>query len=637
MKTIMKKLLKTAKQILKIGECKTVASSENFIGTGYFAIKKGSIKILDSAIEKEEAKVLPYERLVPECINDDYEIVENIEVRKTYTQLLSKSITAYLNTSYYIFFNNHIKDMKLYVKNAVDPIIMTNKNDEVLGIILPVKMKNDIVLKGSGIIDSDIIDIDNPHIYINVESLNYEEKEKLKDLGFKRFSRGRYIKVFSHNILRNLGFSLSHEVFENDITLTELKEELRQKEIKKEIEQKMIIESYEELLPFYQNAINDLINDGYKIEGLNIKLSPKKTCYYFYIDTDEKEFNFGFICNKGNLDLNKTQQKALFKMLKDNLVLEDKINDLSEDIKIEKVKEYKNNIENIETLKDHIVIKHKEIKDLFFNNSTDAIFNIELDKLLSNMLIDEIKLRNKKGYRLEAYINDNKYIDFINSIINILKSKDDLKTFDNYSYQELMSIMNDLKYDDKLIKKYNNKFIKLKEDIKEEFYVNELAAGEEFKHKSTDPGTNINCLYSVTHENDIEKIDIIPSNNLNEVRMSLQLLAAEKVKSINLRPIYNDDIEGHKEYQIEQLKLYNSNTLKFQKKRITHKMIEQYTKYFIYDNKTFMAVKPSKDGIYPTGYYQHVKQYDSLVDIDNKIILFRDHGTLESLEEVQNV
>ena len=66
-------------------------------------------------------------------------------------------------------------------------------------------------------------------------------------------------------------------------------------------------------------------------------------------------------------------------------------------------------------------------------------------------------------------------------------------------------------------------------------------------------------------------------------------------------------------------------------------MIEQYTKYFIYDNKRFMSVKPSSDGRYPSAYYEHVKQYDSLVDIDNKIILFRDNGTLESLEEVQNI
>lgn len=123
------------------------------------------------------------------------------------------------------------------------------------------------------------------------------------------------------------------------------------------------------------------------------------------------------------------------------------------------------NINNIETLKDYIIIKHKEIKKIFFNNSTNVIFNIRLDELISSMLIDEIKIRNKKGYRLEAYTNDKKYIEFINSIVDILKNKNDVKTFDIFLYQELMSIINDLKYDDKLIKKYNNKFIGLKENI----------------------------------------------------------------------------------------------------------------------------------------------------------------------------
>ena len=595
MRDIFKKLLKTATQILKLGDSKTIAASENFIGTGYFAVKKEVIKTLDTVFAKraEDIKTLNYEILVPSVINNDYELVENIEVRKNYTQLISKSVTSYLNTSYYIFFNNYIKDLQLYVKSAVDPVILSDKNNEILGIILPIRVQNDIVLKGSGIIDSDIIDIDNTHVYINVESLNYEEKEKLKDLGFKRFSRGRYIKVFSHDILRNLGFSLSHEVFENDITLTELKEELRQKDIKKEIEQNMVIESYEKLLPFYQNIINNLINDGYKIKGLSIKLSPKKTCYYFYIDTDKKEFDLGFICNKGNLNLNKTQQKALFKMLKDNLVLEDKINDLSTpEVAAEKfyIKNERGEYEQVAGVR----LENKYNFDLFYHEI--ALSNYIITHAPTGVAISGTMTGCKEDLlkKLDALVEKN-------GVNNILKMFNDVISKEGYAPEK---------------------------QIKEEFHINETSA---------DPGTNIKCLYSVTHENDIEKIDIIPSNNLNEVSMNLQLLAAEKVKSINLRPIYNDDIEGHKEYQIEQLKLYNSNTLKFQKKRITHKMIEQYTKYFIYDNKTFMAVKPSKDGIYPTGYYQHVKQYDSLVDIDNKIILFRDHGTLESLEEVQNV
>lgn len=325
-KKMLNKLIKTAKTILNKGEKKILAQSENYIGTGYFAVKKDLIKKLDNVfVEKsEEVQNLQYEKLVPN-LNDDYQVVENIEIRKNYTQLLSKSVTTYLDTDYYMFFNKNINDLKLYIKTSVDAVILANKKDEVLGIVLPVRFKNKVVLKGTGLIDSSLIDIDNTHVNIDVRFLDRDIKDQLQDLGFKRFSHDRYIKIFSHDILRKLGFSISHEAFENDTTLEGMKEELKEKEIKKQIELDMINKSYKNLLPFYQNIINDLLAAGHKINGLNIKLSPKKTCYYFYIETNIKEYNLGFICNKGNLDLNKTQQKKLFKMLNENLVLENKM------------------------------------------------------------------------------------------------------------------------------------------------------------------------------------------------------------------------------------------------------------------------------------------------------------------------
>ena len=99
-----------------------------------------------------------------------------------------------------------------------------------------------------------------------------------------------------------------------------------------------------------------------------------------------------------------------------------------------------------------------------------------------------------------------------------------------------------------------------------------------------------------------------------------------------LRPIYNKDIKGHKEYIFEQLNKYKSGDLNFTHKRINNKMIEEYTKYFIYKDNTFMAVKPSEDG-YPSGYYEHVKQYNYKVDHINKIILFTD----SEVEEVEPI
>ena len=90
-----------------------------------------------------------------------------------------------------------------------------------------------------------------------------------------------------------------------------------------------------------------------------------------------------------------------------------------------------------------------------------------------------------------------------------------------------------------------------------------------------------------------------------------------------LRAIFNENIKGHKEYILEELKKYNSGDLNFTHKRINNKMIEEYTKYFVYKDNTFMAVKPSESG-YPSGYYDHVKQYNYRVDHINKIILFTD-------------
>lgn len=98
-----------------------------------------------------------------------------------------------------------------------------------------------------------------------------------------------------------------------------------------------------------------------------------------------------------------------------------------------------------------------------------------------------------------------------------------------------------------------------------------------------------------------------------------------------LKPIYNNNIKGHKEYILEELKKYNSGALNFTHKRINNKMIEEYTKYFIYKNNTFMSVKPGKD--YPSGYYEHVRKYNYKVDHVNKIILFTD----KEIEEVKPI
>ena len=123
---------------------------------------------------------------------------------------------------------------------------------------------------------------------------------------------------------------------------------------------------------------------------------------------------------------------------------------------------------------------------------------------------------------------------------------------------------------------------------------------------------------------------------LIEIKADTEQQQGKEVGKMNnkkeLRPIYNEDIKGHKEYIFEQLEKYKSGDLNFTHKRINNKMIEEYTKYFVYKDNTFMAVKPSESG-YPSGYYDHVKQYNYRVDHVNKVILFTD----SEVGEVQEV
>lgn len=122
-------------------------------------------------------------------------------------------------------------------------------------------------------------------------------------------------------------------------------------------------------------------------------------------------------------------------------------------------------------------------------------------------------------------------------------------------------------------------------------------------------------------------------NDLSVEKENKNSLGAENMNNKKeLRPIFNADIKGHEEYQKEELKKYNSGALSFTHKRINNKMIEEYTKYFIYKDNTFMSVEPSEAG-YTSGYYEHVKKYNYKVDHVNKIILFTD----EEIEEVKPI
>ena len=159
-----------------------------------------------------------------------------------------------------------------------------------------------------------------------------------------------------------------------------------------------------------------------------------------------------------------------------------------------------------------------------------------------------------------------------------------------------------------------------------------------YKNSNYDIKYQLNNLYLDKYNNTLD----IKNITLNDCRLLNYFLeaAADREENKNslgaenmnnkkeLKPIFNTDIEGHEEYQKEELKKYNSGALNFTHKRINNKMIEEYTKYFIYKDDTFMSVKPSEAG-YTSGYYEHVRKYNYKVDHVNKIILFTDKETEE--------
>ena len=163
-----------------------------------------------------------------------------------------------------------------------------------------------------------------------------------------------------------------------------------------------------------------------------------------------------------------------------------------------------------------------------------------------------------------------------------------------------------------------------------------------YKNSNYDIKYQLNNLYLDKYNNTLD----IKNITLNDCRLLNYFLEAATDREENknslgaenmnnkkeLKPIFNTDIEGHEEYQKEELKKYNSGDLKFTHKRINNKIIEEYTKYFVYKDNTFMSVKPSESG-YPSGYYDHIKQYNYRVDHINKIILFTDSEVGEVQEE----
>ncbi|MDC4245564.1 hypothetical protein [Clostridium perfringens] len=110
--------------------------------------------------------------------------------------------------------------------------------------------------------------------------------------------------------------------------------------------------------------------------------------------------------------------------------------------------------------------KTLEVKEMYFNTPESGLFAIELDKILSGMLVDMLKKVNKKGWRKERLkgeengeIKDNDYTNFTNDFIKEMKKKDKIKTLNNFSFRQMMGLLADVTFDEKIRNKYLKKMI----------------------------------------------------------------------------------------------------------------------------------------------------------------------------------
>lgn len=117
-----------------------------------------------------------------------------------------------------------------------------------------------------------------------------------------------------------------------------------------------------------------------------------------------------------------------------------------------------------ELLYNKLNYKTLEVKQMYFNDPDNELFTIGLDEILSGMLVDMLKKANKKGWRKEQLkeesegkVNNNDYTEFTNDFINEMKKKDNIKTLNNFSFRQMMGLLADITFDDKIKNKYLKK------------------------------------------------------------------------------------------------------------------------------------------------------------------------------------
>lgn len=344
-------------------------------------------------------------------------------------------------------------------------------------------------------------------------------------------------------------------------------------EVKKDKLKLKEAESNKHLLIDLQDKINNYFNSlSIDIENINVGFSDHNIEYYlnFSGSIGDKYFNIYFKLQGNQYLYNDTykEEKHIFKNVEETL--KHFINEISPAVQ-----------KKISFLKMYSIVennfRNNIDKKILFKNK-DSFYTATID----NQYITLYEVNRKKEKPVYNYLYLNQFIDlFIKDNIYkfiVINSNTDL------SIKNLRNLISN-----------NNNCIMIHEEAatgKEENKINDLSVEKENKNS-------------------------LGAENMNNKK--------------ELRPIFNADIKGHEEYQKEELKKYTSGDLNFTHKRINNNMIDEYTKYFVYKDNTFMSVKPGKD--YPSGYYDHVRKYNYKIDHVNKVILFTD----KEIEEVKPI
>ncbi|GAA0102541.1 hypothetical protein UT300012_32560 [Paraclostridium bifermentans] len=446
MKNVLKKLVKPATTIL--GKCKIYGNkllkSDNFIGVPTFAIKQGLIQSLDKAYDK--------------LVDKGYE-VQTLALNKI-IPFNFKTLTSKVETV-------EIRETLTKLSTEYGVVFM----DTAYYMFFSSKIKNvELYVYDSNTYTNPIC------LILNDEIVGIVMPTKCTD-----------------------------DIWNNNRTLEEYKQDLEIEELKENKNNEFLESLKNEYIDYHNKSLKEVPQHfenivSYELEKVN------KQVYQVIGITKDNQRQYYFKMTLLNCDVNLTEQKKIFKMIKEYLLTstlelqqkDDKINDLS-------VEENKNTMEG-EKMKEITIdfaniiseLKNKNLNIVFLKNR-NAIF-IEDNKnnlyvIEDNFVGSYLDTLILKGKKVVFHLTDSKIGKEIgewevSKRRNFKKIEDFIKDSSNFWSKEEKDIA------EKILKKGNNKSIRIESEFED--YVlntednNEFTEGENMDNiryfKSTDPG-----------------------------------------------------------------------------------------------------------------------------------------------------